>query len=154
MSKKHRSFTHTIAQTLWLSVITKTTTHDAQFLAELTIWATNHKGKQLNGVRNSFDAVGVLCEGLHGISFPSAKAIAQAIFSNTRNHFFFVLVQQFHGICFLHNDTGPGERVPGEPPSHERDSANVSGHAIPAVLCGNQYAVLYDMEPTEIEVLD
>ena len=51
-------------------------------------------------------------------------------------------------------DAGPGERVPGEPPSHGRDSANVSGHAIPAVLCGNQYAVLYDTEPTEIDVLE
>ena len=52
------------------------------------------------------------------------------------------------------SDTGPGERVPGEPPSHGRDSANVSGHAIPAMLYGNQYAVLFDTEPTEIEVLD
>ena len=52
------------------------------------------------------------------------------------------------------SDAGPGERVPGEPPSHGRDLANVSGHAIPAVLYSNQCAVLYDTEPTEIEVLD
>ena len=57
-------------------------------------------------------------------------------------------------ITLPFTDAGPGERVPGEPPSHGRDSANVSGHAIPAVLYGNQYAVLYDTEPTEIEVLD
>ena len=49
---------------------------------------------------------------------------------------------------------GPGERVPGEPPSHGRDSANVSGHAICAMLHGNQCAVLYDTEPTEIDVLE
>ena len=52
------------------------------------------------------------------------------------------------------SDVGPGERVLGEPPSHGHDSANVSGHAIPAVLCSNQYAVLFDAEPTENEVLD
>ena len=52
------------------------------------------------------------------------------------------------------SDAGPGERVPGEPPSRGRDSANVSGHAIPAVLHGNQCAVLHDAEPTETEVLD
>ena len=51
-------------------------------------------------------------------------------------------------------DVGPGERVPGEPPSHGRDSANESGHAVPAVLCGNQCAVLCDTEPTETEILD
>ena len=44
--------------------------------------------------------------------------------------------------------------VPGDSTSHGRDSINVSGHAIPAVLCGNQYAVLYDTEPTELEDLD
>ena len=52
------------------------------------------------------------------------------------------------------SDAGPGVEVPGEPPSQGRDSANVSGHAVPVVLHGNQYAVLYDTEPTEIEVLD
>ena len=52
------------------------------------------------------------------------------------------------------NDVGPGERVLGEPLSHGRDLANMSGHAIPAMLYSNQYAVLYDTEPTEIEVLD
>ena len=44
--------------------------------------------------------------------------------------------------------------VPGDPSSHGRDSANMSGHAIPAVLCGDQYTVLYDTEPTEIDVLE
>ena len=47
-------------------------------------------------------------------------------------------------------DAGPGERVPA---SHRRDSANVNGNAIPAVLCGNQYAVLFDTGPTENEIL-
>ena len=44
--------------------------------------------------------------------------------------------------------------VPGDPPSQGRDSVNMSGHAILAVLCGNQYAVLYDAEPTEMEDFD
>ena len=35
--------------------------------------------------------------------------------------------------------------------SQEQDSAHVIGHAIPAVLCRNQYAVLCDMMPTDIE---
>ena len=51
-------------------------------------------------------------------------------------------------------DAGPGMEVPGDSTSHGRDSVNVSGHAIPAVLYSNQYAVLYDMEPTEMEDLD
>ena len=51
------------------------------------------------------------------------------------------------GHCF--GDAGPGVEVPGDPPSQGRDSVNVSGHAIPAVLYGNQYAVLYDAETTE-----
>ena len=51
-------------------------------------------------------------------------------------------------------DAGPGERVSEEPPSHGRGSANMSEHAIPAMLCGNQYAVLFDTEPTENEILD
>ena len=50
--------------------------------------------------------------------------------------------------------TGPGVEVPGDPPSHGRDSATVSGHAILAVLYGNQYTVLYDTEPTEIDGLE
>ena len=50
------------------------------------------------------------------------------------------------------SDAGPGVEVPGDPPSQGRDSVNVSEHAIPAVLCGNQYAVLYDAEPTELDV--
>ena len=36
----------------------------------------------------------------------------------------------------------------------ERDSVNESGHAIPAVPCGDQCAVLFDAEPTELEDLD
>ena len=51
-------------------------------------------------------------------------------------------------------DAGPGMEVLGDSTSQGRDSGNVSGHAIPAVLCGNQYAVLYDTEPTELEDLD
>ena len=50
-------------------------------------------------------------------------------------------------------DAGPGSTVPEEQLSHGRDSSNVSGHAIPAVLHGNQYAVLFDTEPTEDEIL-
>ena len=51
-------------------------------------------------------------------------------------------------------DTGPGMEVPGDSTSQGRNSVNVSGHAIPAVLYGNQYAVLFDTEPTELEDLD
>ena len=51
-------------------------------------------------------------------------------------------------------DAGPGMEVPGDSTSQGRDSVNMSGHAIPAVLCGNQYAVLFDTEPTEMEDLD
>ena len=51
-------------------------------------------------------------------------------------------------------DAGPGMEVPGDPLSHGRDSVNVSGHTIPAMLCGNQCAVLCDTEPTELEDLD
>ena len=47
------------------------------------------------------------------------------------------------------NDAGPGSTVPDEQLSHGHDLANVSGHAIPAMLCGNQYAVLFDTEPTD-----
>ena len=39
-------------------------------------------------------------------------------------------------------DMGPGLTVPGEQLSHGRDSSNVSGHAIPAILHGNQCNVL------------
>ena len=52
------------------------------------------------------------------------------------------------------SDAGPCVEVPGDPPSQGRDSVNVSGHAIPAVLHGNQHAALCDTEPTELEVLD
>ena len=52
------------------------------------------------------------------------------------------------------SDAGPGMEVPGDSTSQGRDSVNVSGHAIPAVLCGDQYAVLYDTEPAGLEVLD
>ena len=51
-------------------------------------------------------------------------------------------------------DAGPGMEVPGDSTSQGRDSVNVSGHAIPAVLYGNQYAVLFDTEPTVLEDLD
>ena len=49
---------------------------------------------------------------------------------------------------------GPGMEVPGDSTSQGRDSVNVSRHAIPAVLCGNQHAALHDAEPTELEDLD
>ena len=65
-----------------------------------------------------------------------------------------VSVQDLTQTGKFHIDAGPGLRVPEEPPSHGRDSANVSGHAIPAVLHGNQYTVLFDTEPTEMEDLD
>ena len=51
-------------------------------------------------------------------------------------------------------DAGPGMEVPGDSTSQGRDSVNVSGHAIPEMLYGNQYAVLYDTGPTELEDLD
>ena len=53
----------------------------------------------------------------------------------------------------VRRDTGPGSTVPEEQLSHGRDSSNMSVHAIPVVLCGNQYAVLFDTEPTENEIL-
>ena len=56
--------------------------------------------------------------------------------------------------CWIVSDIGPGSTVPEEQLSHGRDSSNVSGHAIPAMLCGNQYAALFDAEPTEDEILD
>ena len=55
---------------------------------------------------------------------------------------------------YFYVDAGPGMEVPGDSTSQGRDSVNVSGHAIPAVLYGNQYAALYDTEPTEMEDLD
>ena len=54
----------------------------------------------------------------------------------------------------LISDAGPGMEVPGDSTSQGRDSVNVSEHAIPAVPYGNQYAVLFDTEPTELEDLD
>ena len=45
-------------------------------------------------------------------------------------------------------DVGLGLTVLDEQLSHGPDSANVGGHAIPAILCGNQCAVLYDTMPT------
>ena len=51
-------------------------------------------------------------------------------------------------------DAGPGMEVPVDSTSQGRDSVNASGHAIPAVLYGNQYAVLFDTEPTDLEDLD
>ena len=50
-------------------------------------------------------------------------------------------------------DTGPGLTVPEEQLSHGRDSSNMSGHTVAAVLHHNQYAVLFDTEPTEDEIL-
>ena len=47
---------------------------------------------------------------------------------------------------------GPGSTVPEEQLSHGRDSSNMSGHVVPAVLHRNQYAVLFDAEPTEDEI--
>ena len=51
------------------------------------------------------------------------------------------------------SDVGPGSTVLEEQLSHGRDSSNMSGHAIPAMPHGNQYAVLFDAEPTEDEIL-
>ena len=51
------------------------------------------------------------------------------------------------------SNAGPGLTAPGEQLSHGRDSSNVSWHTIPAVLCGNQYTVLCDTEPTDNEFL-
>ena len=56
--------------------------------------------------------------------------------------------------CPTPADAGPGMEVPGDSTSQGRDSVNVSGHAIPAVLYGNQYTVLFDTELTELEDLD
>ena len=77
--------------------------------------------------------------------FPLVLAPVQKLLATQRHH---------STVLQLWHDAGPGERVPGEPPSHGRDLANVSGHAISAVLYSNQYTVLFDTEPTEIEVLD
>ena len=52
------------------------------------------------------------------------------------------------------HDAGPGMEVPGDSTSQGCDLVNVSGHAIPAVLYGNQCAVLYDTEPIEWQDLD
>ena len=51
------------------------------------------------------------------------------------------------------NDAGPGSTVPEEQLSHGHDSSNMSGHAIPAMPFGNQYAALFDTEPTEDKFL-
>ena len=51
------------------------------------------------------------------------------------------------------SDTGPGLTVPDEQLSHGHDSANVSGHAILTILCGNQCAVLHNAMPTDNEFL-
>ena len=64
-----------------------------------------------------------------------------------------IMTVMCHPSCKI-ADAGPGMEVPGDSTSQGRDSVNVSGHAIPAVLCGNQYAVLFDTEPTELEDLD
>ena len=64
------------------------------------------------------------------------------------------LLHPSSGHSCLAGDAGPGMEVPGDTTSQGRDLVNVSGHAIPAVLYGNQYAVLFDTEPTELEDLD
>ena len=51
------------------------------------------------------------------------------------------------------NDTGPGLTVLDEQLSHRQDSSNMSGHTIPAILCGNQCTALCDAEPTDNEFL-
>ena len=51
------------------------------------------------------------------------------------------------------SDTGPRLRVPQEPSSHGCDSTQAGGHVFPAILCGNQCAVLYDTIPTDFEFL-
>ena len=48
---------------------------------------------------------------------------------------------------------GPGLTVPDELSSQEKDSAYVIGYAVPVIPCGNQYAALCDMMPTDIEFL-
>ena len=50
-------------------------------------------------------------------------------------------------------DVGPGSKVLDEQPSQEQDLARVIGHAIPAILCGNQHTVLCDTMPTDIAFL-
>ena len=50
-------------------------------------------------------------------------------------------------------DVGPGLTVPDEQLSQEQDLAHVIGHAILAILHGNQCAVLHDTMPTDIEFL-
>ena len=50
-------------------------------------------------------------------------------------------------------DAGLCLRVLHEPPSHGRDSAQVGGHATPAVLCGNRCAVLCNPMPANNEFL-
>ena len=51
------------------------------------------------------------------------------------------------------SDAVPGSTVPNEQSSYGHDSAHVGGHAVPAVLCGNQCATLHDAMPTDIEHL-
>ena len=58
-----------------------------------------------------------------------------------------------HQMKDMHHDAGPGLTVPDEHLSHGCDSANMSGHTIPAVLCGNQCAVLCDAMPADNEFL-
>ena len=52
------------------------------------------------------------------------------------------------------SDAGPGSTVPEEQLSlFVHDSSNMSGHAIPAMPCGDWCAALFDAEPTEDEIL-
>ena len=50
------------------------------------------------------------------------------------------------------DDAGPGSTVLEEQLSHGCDLSNMSGHAIPAVLHGDQCAALFDTEPAEDEI--
>ena len=51
------------------------------------------------------------------------------------------------------SDVAPGLTVPDEQLSPGRDLANMSGHTIPTILCGNQHAVLCYIMPTDNEFL-
>ena len=54
------------------------------------------------------------------------------------------------------SDAGLGSTVPDELQSHKQDLMHVNGHdsiCVPAALCGNQCAVLFDTMPTDNEFL-
>ena len=56
----------------------------------------------------------------------------------------------FHSVGSIVFAAGPGLKVSHEPPSHECDSAQVGGHAVPAIPWGNQHAALCNVMPTDI----